>query len=160
MTASEAGAPPQALRYDARPGWRHDPSTMSIDPHAKHVVPIAEGLVEITRGIAAARGALQGAGDPGLAVRGGEVTIDFELAMLEGGAVGMRVGGNPPGVTRERLYLETMQRVLARSNKVIVDANGASAPIILPPDVFRPRSQPQPQPAEPAQAPAAVVEAR
>ena len=65
-----------------------------------------------------------------------------------------------PGVTRERLYLETMQRVLARSNKVIVDANGASAPIILPPDVFRPRSQPQPQPAEPAQAPAAVVEAR
>jgi len=101
VTASEAGAPPQALRYDARPGWRHDPSTMSIDPHAKHVVPIAEGLVEITRGIAAARGALQGAGDPGLAVRGGEVTIDFELAMLEGGAVGMRVGGNPPGVTRD-----------------------------------------------------------
>ena len=44
-----------------------------------------------------------------------------------------------PGVTRDRLYIETMQRVLAKSNKVIVDSNGASAPIILPPDVFRPR---------------------
>jgi membrane protease subunit HflK len=45
-----------------------------------------------------------------------------------------------PGVTRDRLYIETMQRVLARSNKVIVDSKGASAPIILPPDVFRPRT--------------------
>jgi modulator of FtsH protease HflK len=45
-----------------------------------------------------------------------------------------------PGVTRERLYIETMQRVLARSNKVVVDSKGASAPIILPPDAFRPRT--------------------
>ncbi|HEY3697553.1 FtsH protease activity modulator HflK [Phenylobacterium sp.] len=63
-----------------------------------------------------------------------------------------------PGVTRDRLYIETMQRVLAKSNKVVVDAKGASAPIILPPDVFRPRAPaasgaldpsataPQPQP--------------
>jgi membrane protease subunit HflK len=49
-----------------------------------------------------------------------------------------------PGVTRDRLYIETMQRVLARSNKVIVDGKGASAPIILPPDVFRPRTQAAP----------------
>ena len=45
-----------------------------------------------------------------------------------------------PGVTRDRLYIETMQRVLARSNKVVIDGKGASAPIILPPDVFRPRT--------------------
>lgn len=45
-----------------------------------------------------------------------------------------------PGVTKERLYIETMQRVLAKSNKVVVDSKGASAPIILPPDVFRPRA--------------------
>jgi membrane protease subunit HflK len=51
-----------------------------------------------------------------------------------------------PGVTRERLYIETMQRVLARSNKVVVDGKGASAPIILPPDVFRPRTPAQPAP--------------
>ena len=45
-----------------------------------------------------------------------------------------------PAVTRERLYIETMERVLANSNKVVVDSKGASAPIILPPDVFRPRA--------------------
>ncbi|MFN3523295.1 MAG: FtsH protease activity modulator HflK [Phenylobacterium sp.] len=45
-----------------------------------------------------------------------------------------------PAVTRERLYIESMQRVLEKSNKVIIDGKGASAPIILPPDVFRPRS--------------------
>jgi len=70
-----------------------------------------------------------------------------------------------PAVTRERLYLETMERVLGKSAKVIVDAKGATAPIILPPDVFRPRtpdaaqapptpdqsSQAAAQPAQPAQ---------
>jgi membrane protease subunit HflK len=64
-----------------------------------------------------------------------------------------------PAVTRERLYLETMERVLGKSAKVIVDAKGATAPIILPPDAFRPRNAPAPQaspdpnaqPAQPAQ---------
>jgi membrane protease subunit HflK len=60
-----------------------------------------------------------------------------------------------PGATKDRLYIETMQRVLARSNKVIVDSKGASAPIILPPDVFRPRAatptvEPEPPPAAPS----------
>jgi membrane protease subunit HflK len=45
-----------------------------------------------------------------------------------------------PAVTRERLYIETMQRVLERSNKVIIDNKGATAPVILPPDVFRPKA--------------------
>jgi membrane protease subunit HflK len=62
-----------------------------------------------------------------------------------------------PGVTKERLYIETMQRVLANSNKVVIDGKGASAPIILPPDVFRPRTSPHPQAeAAPAPAPAAA----
>ncbi|WP_236627569.1 hypothetical protein [Caulobacter sp. B11] len=43
-------------------------------------------------------------------------------------------------MTRERLYIETMQRVLANSNKVIIDNKGASAPVILPPDAFRPKN--------------------
>ncbi|PXA93655.1 FtsH protease activity modulator HflK [Caulobacter sp. D5] len=49
-----------------------------------------------------------------------------------------------PGVTRERLYIETMQRVLAKSNKVIIDSKGANAPVILPSDTFRPRVAPAP----------------
>jgi membrane protease subunit HflK len=48
-----------------------------------------------------------------------------------------------PAVTRERLYIETMERVLSNSNKVVIDSKGASAPIILPPDVFKPRAPAQ-----------------
>jgi modulator of FtsH protease HflK len=34
-----------------------------------------------------------------------------------------------PGVTRERMYLETMERVLGGMNKTILDSSGASAPV-------------------------------
>ena len=54
-----------------------------------------------------------------------------------------------PAVTRQRLYLETMENVLRNSNKVIVDNKGATAPIILPPDALRPRAA---APAAPVQA--------
>lgn len=60
-----------------------------------------------------------------------------------------------PAATRERLYLETMERVLAHSNKVIVSGKNTTAPIVLPPDVFRPRSDPNaapPPPPQPSQA--------
>ena len=40
-----------------------------------------------------------------------------------------------------------MERVLARSNKVIVSGKGVTAPVILPPDVFRPRTGPAAPPA-------------
>jgi len=52
-----------------------------------------------------------------------------------------------PGVTKDRLYLETMERVLARSNKVIIDGKGVTAPIILPSDVFQRRAAAPAQPA-------------
>jgi membrane protease subunit HflK len=45
-----------------------------------------------------------------------------------------------PGVTRDRLYIETMQRVLENSNKVIIDGKGVTAPIVLSPDTFKPRA--------------------
>jgi membrane protease subunit HflK len=67
-----------------------------------------------------------------------------------------------PGATRDRLYIETMQRVLANSNKVIIDAKGASAPVILPPDVFRSRTATAavaPPPAPPPPPPAVAAPA-
>jgi membrane protease subunit HflK len=65
-----------------------------------------------------------------------------------------------PGVTRERLYIETMQRILQNTNKVVIDAKGATAPIILPPDVFRPKPEtPVIQPPAPA-APTAKPEGK
>lgn len=41
-----------------------------------------------------------------------------------------------PKVTRQRMYLETMERVLGRSNKVIVDGKNGPIPV-LPLDMFR-----------------------
>jgi membrane protease subunit HflK len=46
-----------------------------------------------------------------------------------------------PAVTRERLYIETMQKVLSQNHKVVIDAKGSTAPIILPPDAFRSTAQ-------------------
>ena len=60
-----------------------------------------------------------------------------------------------PAVTRQRLYIETMERVLKNSKKVIVDSKGATAPIILPPDAFRSRSADQTA-VSPAPAPGAA----
>jgi len=57
-----------------------------------------------------------------------------------------------PQATKDRLYIETMERVLARSNKVVISGKGVTAPVILPPDVFRPRSGPAAAPAAPEQA--------
>jgi membrane protease subunit HflK len=53
-----------------------------------------------------------------------------------------------------------MERILARSNKVIVDGKGATAPIILPPDIFRPRATPGPAPAAPEPPSQAPTDAR
>ena len=57
-----------------------------------------------------------------------------------------------PQATRDRLYLETMEKVLEHSNKVVISGKGVTAPVILPPDVFRPRNGPN-APAPPAPAP-------
>lgn len=48
-----------------------------------------------------------------------------------------------PDVTRQRLYLETLERVYERANKVIVDAgsNGKEPMIVLPPDLLKGSSQ-------------------
>ena len=44
-------------------------------------------------------------------------------------------------MTRQRLYTETMERILRNSNKVVVDTpKGGTAPIVLPPDLLRSRT--------------------
>jgi membrane protease subunit HflK len=51
-----------------------------------------------------------------------------------------------PEMTRQRIYIETMQRILTHSKKVIVDSKSVNAPIILPPDLFRSSAPPSPPP--------------
>ena len=63
-----------------------------------------------------------------------------------------------PQVTRDRLYTETMERVLHNTSKVVVQTpKGASAPIVLPSDLLRPRASgsgaPQSAPSSSPQAP-------
>jgi modulator of FtsH protease HflK len=52
-----------------------------------------------------------------------------------------------PEVTRQRLYLETMEKIYERANKVVLDPGKASsAPmVVLPPELFR-SAQPAPVP--------------
>jgi len=58
-----------------------------------------------------------------------------------------------PAVTRERLYIQTMQDVLAHAHTVIIDAKGATAPIILPAQAFQPTAPPPAAPAPQPQGP-------
>ena len=50
-----------------------------------------------------------------------------------------------PEVTRERLYTETMERVLHDTPKVVIQAPGAQ--VVLPPEAFRQKPPPTPAPA-------------
>jgi len=49
-----------------------------------------------------------------------------------------------PRVTRERMFLETMEKVLGRSDKIIIDSKSGAVPI-LPLDQLRGRQQPKGQ---------------
>jgi membrane protease subunit HflK len=51
-----------------------------------------------------------------------------------------------PDVTRRRIYLETMEKIFARTGKIILDTN-AGGPGVLP---YLPLTTPNPQPARPA----------
>jgi membrane protease subunit HflK len=53
---------------------------------------------------------------------------------------------NAPGVTRERMYLETMERVFGGMSKTIIDANGVSPPVpylALDPSTQKPAGAPK-----------------
>ncbi|HLH89710.1 MAG TPA: FtsH protease activity modulator HflK [Xanthobacteraceae bacterium] len=54
-----------------------------------------------------------------------------------------------PDVTRRRIYLETMEKIFARTGKVILDANGPGGPGVLP---YLPLTGPGAPPARPAPA--------
>lgn len=56
-----------------------------------------------------------------------------------------------PEVTRERLYIETMQQVLANTSKVMVDARGNGNLLFLPLDKLMAAANGSPQTAEPPQ---------
>ncbi|MEM7282739.1 MAG: protease modulator HflK, partial [Pseudomonadota bacterium] len=50
-----------------------------------------------------------------------------------------------PGVTRQRLYLETMEEVYGDTNKVLIDADGSGSLMYLPIDKLIQQQQQQPR---------------
>jgi len=46
-----------------------------------------------------------------------------------------------PEVTRQRIYLETMEKIYERSNKVIVDNKAGGQMMVLPPDLLKPQAK-------------------
>jgi membrane protease subunit HflK len=56
-----------------------------------------------------------------------------------------------PGVTRERMYLETMQRILSNTNKILVDQNKGGNLLYLPLDKLMQATSQSPASAAPAQ---------
>jgi len=52
-----------------------------------------------------------------------------------------------PDVTRRRIYLETMEKVFARTSKIILDTNGVGGAGVVP---YLPLTSPGPRPAAPA----------
>ena len=129
-------------------GAQPPPAVMDAFRDVQSAQQDAEALANQARG-RASQVTQAAVGDKALAIQGAEgeaaafnqVYAQYKLA---------------PAVTRQRLYIETMERVLQNSQKIIVDNKGASAPIILPPDAFRPRPVAPAPAAAQAQAPAAT----
>lgn len=87
--------------------------------YASKVVPIAQGLA--ARTLADATGYQQ------------QVVLNAQAAVSKYQAL-LKVYSGAPEVTRERLYLETMQSILQNTSKVLVDVNSSNNLLYLPLD--------------------------
>ena len=110
-----------------------DRATLSAQTYANDIVPKARGLaVSVIEG-ALAHKARVVADAEGETSRFGALAAEYQRA---------------PAVTRERLYLETMEQVLGSSTKVIVDTKGTGNMIYLPLDKLLEQRGQQRQPVE------------
>ncbi|MFZ2508252.1 MAG: FtsH protease activity modulator HflK [Steroidobacteraceae bacterium] len=96
-----------------------DRAMLSAQTYANDIVPKARGLaVSVVEGALAYKARVV-ADAEGETSRFGALAAEYQRA---------------PGVTRERLYLETMEQVLGSSSKVIVDTKGTGNMVYLPLD--------------------------
>jgi modulator of FtsH protease HflK len=109
--------------------------------YAADVIPKAQGTASRLRQEAEAHRATVVATAEGDAQRFRAVLVEYQKA---------------PAVTRDRLYLETMQQVYANVSKVMVDSRSGSNLLYLPLDRLMQQAGAAPAPA-PAAAPAAPV---
>jgi membrane protease subunit HflK len=96
--------------------------------YASKVVPLAQGV--------AARTLADATGYQQQAVLVAQANIAKYQALV-------KVYATAPEVTRERMYLETMQKVLENTSKVLVDSNAGNNLIYLPLDKLMKRDMPK-----------------
>ncbi len=117
VSVAEQVAPAQKDAIKARED--KDRATLSAQTYASDIVPKARGLaVSVVEGALAYKARVIADAD-GETSRFGALAAEYERA---------------PAVTRQRLYLETMEQVLGSSTKVIVDTKGTGNMIYLPLD--------------------------
>ncbi|MGE0029928.1 MAG: FtsH protease activity modulator HflK [Steroidobacteraceae bacterium] len=117
VSVPEQVAPAQKDAIKARED--KDRATLSAQTYANDIVPKARGLaVSVVEGALAYKARVVADAD-------GETSRFLQLAAEYQRA---------PAVTRERLYLETMEQVLGPSAKIIVDTKGTGNMIYLPLD--------------------------
>jgi membrane protease subunit HflK len=128
VSVPEQVAPAQKDAIKARED--KDRATLSAQTYANDIVPKARGLaVSVVEGALAYKARV-------IADADGETSRFLQLAAEYQRA---------PAVTRERLYLETMELVLGPSAKIIVDTKGTGNMIYLPLDkLFEQRSLARP----------------
>jgi membrane protease subunit HflK len=117
--------PPQAVApaYRDAATARQDAEAGIADAEAYRTRVVGDAKAEATRLLLAA----QGYRDQEIAEAAGEAArFDQVDAQYR----------HAPLVTRQRIYIETMEHVLRASNKVVVDANGHST-VVLPPELFK-----------------------
>ena len=131
VSVAEQVAPAQKDAIKARED--KDRATLSAQTYASDIVPKARGLaVSVVEGARAYRARVI-ADAEGETSRFGALAAEYERA---------------PAVTRQRLYLETMEQVLGSSTKVIVDTKGTGNMIYLPLDKLIEQRGQQRQPGE------------
>lgn len=89
------------------------------EAYANDVIPNAQGTAARLRANAEGYRARVIASAEGEAARFGQVLAEYKRA---------------PEVTRERLYIETMQQVLSKTSKLMIDAKGGNNVLLLPLD--------------------------
>jgi len=131
VSVPEQVAPAQKDAIKARED--KDRSTLSAQTYANDIVPKARGLaVSVVEGARAHRSRVI-ADAEGETARFGALAAEYQRA---------------PAVTRERLYLETMEQVLGSSTKVIVDTKGTGNMLYLPLDKLLEQRGQQREPVE------------
>jgi len=117
VSVPEQVAPAQKDAIKARED--KDRATLSAQTYANDIVPKSRGLaVSVVEGARAHRARVI-ADAEGETSRFGALAAEYQRA---------------PAVTRERLYLETMEQILGSATKVIVDTKGTGNMVYLPLD--------------------------